>query len=298
MTQQEHELLYKLFRDHEDVIGESKTTLLSLESLVISINELKCASEDIEGQVSGLFEIIKKSEPKIMPLINLIMSIEHETVKESTFDKKSIGEIKDALIAIVEKAIVRYKSNVENVIIKGAGLLENDDFIIVHSASAIVLHSLVKAKLEGKGFKVLILKQDFVKTRQIILALDEAEIPYIIIPEHNLVHYIDDTTKVLLGASSVTCDEKFIAAVGTEGVVGTSHLHKIPVYLLVDTLKFSYFVCDEHRIHKKEMKEVREDMEYTYIQYSHDKVELEYVDHIVTENGEVTRDKLRRMLGA
>jgi translation initiation factor 2B subunit (eIF-2B alpha/beta/delta family) len=294
MNQSDHELLYKLFRDHEDVIGESKTTLLSLESLVTSIKELRCGPQDMQGQVKELFEIIKNSEPKIVPLINLIMSIEHETVKESTYDKASIGEIKEALISLVEKGIVRYKSNVEHIIINGSGLIEDNDFVIVHSASSIVRHSLVKAKLAGKSFKVLILKQDFVKTRQIIRTLNDAEIPYIVIPEHNLVHYIDDTTKVLVGAISVTRDEKFIAAVGTTSVVGTSHLHKIPVYLLVDTLKFSYFISDEQRIHKKVMKEVREDLEYSYIQYSHDKVELMYVDHIITEKGEVSKEDVEK----
>jgi translation initiation factor 2B subunit (eIF-2B alpha/beta/delta family) len=298
MKQSEHELLYKLFRDHEDVIGESKTTLLSLEALITSIKQLKCDRHEIKGQVTELFETIKNSEPKIMPLINLIASIEEETIRNGAFEKSSIEEIKDELAVLLKKGITRYKSNMENVIINGSSLIRENDFVVVHSASAIVLHSLVKAKVEGKNFKVLILKQDFIKTKQIIRALDEAAITYIIIPEYNLIHYIDDASMVLLGASSVTCDEKFIAAVGTTSVVDISHLHKIPVYLLVDTLKFSYLVCDEHRIHKKQLREVREDMEYTYMQYSHDKVQLQYIDQIVTEKGAMSREEVKNYLHA
>ncbi len=292
MKQSEHELLYKLFRDHEDIIGESKTTILSLEALITSIKQLKCDKHEIKNQVTALFETINNSEPKIIPLINIIASIEEKTAQNGTFDKASIEDIKNTLISLIKEGIIRYKSNMENVIINGSLLIRENDLVIVYSASTIVLQSLVKAKeAEEKNFKVLILKQDFIKTKQIILTLDNAAIPYIIIPEYNFIHYIDDAAKVLLGASSVSCDGKFIAAVGTTSIVGISHLHKIPIYLLVDTLKFSYLVCDEHRIHKKQLKEVHEDMEYFYTQYSHDKIQLKYVDQIVTEKGAINKEE-------
>jgi translation initiation factor 2B subunit (eIF-2B alpha/beta/delta family) len=295
MKQAEHELLYKLFRDHEDVIGESKTTILSLEALITSLMQLKCDKHEIKNQVASLFETIKNSEPKIMPLINLVVSINEEAIQKATFEKVSIKDIKNTLISFFKKGITLYKSNMENVIINGSSLIRDNDLVIVHSASSIVLHSLVKAKLDDeKNFKVLILKQDFIKTKQIIRTLDDAAIPYIIIPEHNLIHYIDGASMVLLGASSVTCDEKFIAAVGTTSIVGISHLHKIPVYLLVDTLKFSYFVCDEHRIHKKQLKEVHEDMEYSYTQFSHDIVQLKYIDSIITEKGAMSKEDVEK----
>jgi translation initiation factor 2B subunit (eIF-2B alpha/beta/delta family) len=110
------------------------------------------------------------------------------------------------------------------------------------------------------------------------------------------IHFIDDITRVLLGASSVTCDGMFIAAVGTTSIVDISHLHKIPVYLLVDTLKFSFIVCDEHRIHKKQQNEVHEGMGYSYLQFSHDKVELKYIDYIITETGEISKEELNQLL--
>jgi translation initiation factor 2B subunit (eIF-2B alpha/beta/delta family) len=296
MKQADNELLYKLFRDHEDIRGESKTTLLALEALITSIHQLKCGKNEIERQVSSLFETIKNSEPRIIPLINLIASCEAASVNQRIFDKSSLQEIKNSLISFIKESIEHYKTNIARVIDHGSSLVGENDIIVVHSASSIVLRTLVKAKEEGKTFNVIILKQDFIKTRQIIETLDEAEIAYTIISEHNLIHYIDRASIVLLGASSVTCDEKFIAAVGTTSVVDICHLQRIPLYLLVDTLKFSYIICDEHRIHRKIRKESQDGMEYSYIQYSHDKVELKYVDHIITEKGEISMDEVRILL--
>ncbi len=298
MEQSQHELLYKLFRDHEDVIGETKTTLLSLKAMITSIKQLKCDKDAIKNQVTTLCEIIKNSEPKIMPLINLIASIEEETAQNGTYEKASIEEIKDELIALFDKSISLYKSKMQKIIAYGSSLISENDFVVVHSASSIVMNSLIEAKKGVKNFRILILKQDFVKTKQIIHTFDDAAIPYIVVPEYNLIHFISDTTKVFLGASSITCDEKFIAATGTTSIVDISHLHKIPIYLLVDTLKFSYIVCEDQRIHKKLKKEFREGMEYSYIQYSHDIVELEYIDHLITENGEISRVEVKNYLHA
>lgn len=297
MKQSEHELLYKLFRDHEDVIGESKTTILSLESLITSIKRLKCDKHEIKDQVTTLFEIIKNTEPKIMPLINLVMSIEEESVKNGVFEKASIEEIKKMLIALFEKSIARYKNNMENVINNGSALIHENDLVVVYSASSLVLQSLVNAKVDRNiNFKVLVLKQDIIKTKQIIRTLNAVAIPFSVLSQHNLIHYINDASMVLIGAISVTRDGKFIAAVGTTSVVDISHLQKVPVYLLVDTLKFSHLLCDEHHIHEKTLKEIHGDVELTYTQFSHDKVQLEYIDKIITEKGAISREEVENYL--
>lgn len=292
-------MLYKLFRDHEDVIGESQTTILSLESLIISIKRLKCDKHEIKNQVTTLFKIIRNSEPKIVPLIHLVVSIEEEFAKNGAFEKESIEEIKNTLIPLFEKSIARYKTKMENVISNGSALINENDLVVVYSASSLVLQSLVKAKVDGKkNFKVLILKQDIIKTKQIIRTLNAAAIPFSVLSQHNLIHYIDDASMVLIGAISVTRDGKFIAAVGTTSVVDISHLQKVPVYLLVDTLKFSHRQCGEHHIHKKKLKEFYGDIELTYTQFSHDIVQLEYVDKIITEKGAISREEVENYLHA
>ncbi len=291
MKQSERELLYKLFRNHEDVIGESQTTILSLESLITSVKQLICDKHEIKNQIATLFEIIKESEPKIMPLINLVASIEKETAENGIFEKESTEEIKNRLIALFEKGINRYKTNMAAVIKNGSSLVHEGDLVVVYSASSLVLQSLVDAKvIRKKNFKVLILKQDIIKTKQIIRALNAVAIPFSVLSQHNLIHYIDDVSMVLLGALSVNRDGKFIAAVGTTSVVDICHLQKVPVYLLVDTLKFSNLNCNEHNIHKKKLKEIHGDVELTYTQFSHDKVQLKHIDKIITEKGAISKE--------
>ncbi|MDR4509732.1 MAG: hypothetical protein MRJ65_16120 [Candidatus Brocadiaceae bacterium] len=296
MKQPEHKLLYKLFRDHEDVIGESQTTILSLESLITSIKQLKCDKHEIKNQVITLFEVIKNSEPKIMPLINLVVSIEEEFVKNDVFKKESIEEIKNALISLFKKGIARYETTMEDVIRNGSALIHDNDLVGVYTASSLVLQSLVKAKVdEKKKFKALILKQDIVKTKQIVRTLQAVAIPIFVLSQHNLVHYTDYVSMVLLGAISVTRDGKFIAGAGTTSVVDICHLQKVPVYLIADTLKFSHLLCDEHHIHFKNLTEIHGDVELTYTQFSHDKVPLKHIDKIITEKGVINKEEIELM---
>ena len=72
MKEEERQNFYKLFRDHEDVISSSRTTLVALESLMNAIKRLKCGDDAFEGLLMELGDVMRHTEPKILPLIHLI----------------------------------------------------------------------------------------------------------------------------------------------------------------------------------------------------------------------------------
>lgn len=72
MQTKDKEILYKLFRDHEDVIGATQTSLLVLASIIASIKRLRCSKDDIQEKIQELIDTIKNSEPRMVPLINMI----------------------------------------------------------------------------------------------------------------------------------------------------------------------------------------------------------------------------------
>jgi translation initiation factor eIF-2B subunit alpha len=74
----ELESLYQLFRDHEEVMGTSRTTIVALQSIHDSIQRLKCPPHALENLVLELDDVIKNTQPKIIPLVHLIEAFESE----------------------------------------------------------------------------------------------------------------------------------------------------------------------------------------------------------------------------
>jgi len=234
----EVELIYKQFRDHEDIFGETRTTELCLQAIIESIKELKCEGGQIKEQLEELFSIIKFSQPKIIPLIHLIQLVENKSAEKNVFNQ-SCEEIKKSIISMLEEGIEILASKVYKLKDYGSCYIKDNDYVVVHSVSSAVLNSVIEAKREGKRFRILVLKQDIMKTNQIIKIFDKENIEYTVMSELNVIHEIDKVTKVFLGATAVTGDMKSVMAEGTTGLVGVAHLHKIPIYLLVSSLKFS-----------------------------------------------------------
>ena len=285
MKEEERQNLYKLFRDHEDVMGSSRTTLVALESLINAIKRLKCVDDAFEGLLMELGDVIKNTEPKIVPLIHLIEDFEVEM--KSHFGKK-FEKIRGLALKLLTEKMTRFQLNMEKVSENGTKHVNDNDFIIVHSPSMVVKNALIVAHADlHKKFQVLILKQDFIKTKQLMSDFSKAGLDHIVIPEYNLSQYLERANKLFIGAMSVTADKKVIAAVGTAGIVSLCHLNEIPVYLLINSLKFAHQILLEQHIHKKEEIIQEDDFIYRLTTHSHDKIDLTLIDHLITEVGEI-----------
>ena len=294
IKKEDKEILYKLIREHEDVLGSSRIAMLALRAFIQSIKELKCIDSDIKDLFTELSETIKSTEPRIVPLIHLIKAFEMEM--QNHFDGDS-EEVKKHAIRILTEKHDHLKKNVGKVIEHGLGYVNEGDVIIVHTASYDVTNMLVLAKdVFQKNFKVLILKQDFVKTKQLISALSKANIELLIIPEYSLSHYIEKANKLFIGAVSITHDMKIISAIGTANIVSLCHLNKIPVYLFANSLKFSYHPTSSQKIHMKEEVKTHDNISYILTTHSHDMVDLKFIDYLITEDGEIDKTSIKKYL--
>ena len=130
MKNKEIEILYRLFRDHEDRVGATRTAILSLEAFAKSIEELKCTKETIRSQMFELSEIIRNSEPKIVTLIHLIEQFEAQMEEENNFDKKTVKEIKRMAVRILERIVKRFELNLDQIAKYGEGFIEDRDVIV------------------------------------------------------------------------------------------------------------------------------------------------------------------------
>ena len=287
MKEKDKEILYKLFRDHEDVRGSSRMAMLALRSFIESINDVRCNASEIKALITELCDAIKHTEPRIVPLIHMIKAF--ETEMEGHYGE-DLQETKNEAIRILQEKHDLLKSKVEQVIEHGVNLVKDGDSIVVHTASSDVTNMLVRAKeVLKKNFKLIILKQDFVKTKLLVRTLSKAKIDLLVVPEYSLSHYIEKANKLFIGAVSITPDAKVVAAIGTANIVGLCHINKVPVYLFANSLKFSYHPSSSQRIHTKTVSTSQDDVKYMLTTHSHDIVDLKLVDHLVTEDGKIEK---------
>ena len=287
MKEKDKEILYKLFRDHEDVRGSSRMAMLALRSFIESIKDLRCNASEIKELITELCDAIKHTEPRIVPLIHMIKAFETEKAEHYGED---LQKTKSEATRILQEKHDLLKSKVEQVIEHGVNMVEDGDTIVVHTASSDVTNMLVRAKeFLKKSFKLIILKQDFVKTKLLVKTLSKAKIDLLVVPEYSLSHYIEKANKLFIGAVSITPDAKVVAAIGTANIVGLCPINKVPVYLFANSLKFSFHPSSSQRIHTKTIPTSQDDVSYMLTTHSHDIVDLKLVDHLVTEDGKIEK---------
>jgi translation initiation factor 2B subunit (eIF-2B alpha/beta/delta family) len=287
MKEKDKEILYKLFRDHEDVRGSSRMAMLALRSFIESIKDLRCNASEIKELITELCDAIKHTEPRIVPLIHMIKAFETEMAEHYGED---LQKTKSEATRILQEKHDLLKSKVEQVIEHGVNMAEDGDTIVVHTASSDVTNMLVRAKeFLKKSFKLIILKQDFVKTKLLVKTLSKAKIDLLVVPEYSLSHYIEKANKLFIGAVSITPDAKVVAAIGTANIVGLCPINKVPVYLFANSLEFSFHPSSSQRIHTKTIPTSQDDVSYMLTTHSHDIVDLKLVDHLVTEDGKIEK---------
>ncbi len=288
MNQLERESLYKLLRDHEAVMGTSRTTIVALQSFRNSIQRLRCTADAFESLVLELDEVVKNAKPKIIPLVHLIEAFEAEM---HLHFGKPLEEAKVCALTILDQKIALFESYMQRVIEHGMRLIENGDVIIAHSPSVVVRTALVLAHTDlHKKFRVIVLEQQFPRIKQLIRDLSLAGVEHLVIPEYNLSHFLDTATKLLLGATSITPDRKVVTTVGSANIVSLCHLNGISVYLVVNSLKFAHQIVSKQLIYKSVQKKSQENLTYWQTTYSHDMVDFNLIDHVITENGEISKD--------
>lgn len=292
MNTNDREIMYKLFRDHEDIIGSTQTSLLVAQSMIDSIEQLKCSRDDILQKIRELIDTIKHSEPRIVSLINMISICERKVNSIGNLHKGTMEEIKRTVTMSIKEEIEHLNQNIQRVVDFGVECVEDGDFIIVYSVSAPVKRILPEAKKRGKNFRVLIIRQDIRKTHQIMQILDKEGVRYVVAPEYGLSHFLDKANKLFLGANAVTEDGKVVVAAGTSNIISTVHIHQLPVFLFFNSLKFSAKKSVEQNIHKKAEKISNNAFEYTLISHSHDLIDLKLIDHLVTEYGEINEKEI------
>tara|TARA_B100002049_G_C16032262_1_gene355083 strand:+ start:204 stop:1100 length:897 start_codon:yes stop_codon:yes gene_type:complete len=292
MSNNDQLVLDALFRDIVKFYSSSQTSIITLNAITAAITELECPTEDFKMELTTVCDIIKNSRPRMFPIDNLIILLEKELQENNYFSDKDIDARKTAVTKIIESLEERLNDDMNELANQGVKHIEDGDHIILHSVEEGAELLLPEAKRMGKNFEVLILRQDLVKTKQVINILDTAGIKYTVVPEWDLIHFFDKVNKLFIGAYALTVDGKFVSDSGTSNIVSECHIHKLPVYLFAPTLEITNTFSRDQNIYLKDESVSESGSDYNLISHSSDIVSLDLVDHIITEHGAIDKSKL------
>ena len=292
MSNNDQLVLDALFRDIVKFYSSSQTSIITLNAITAAITELECPTEDFKMELTTVCDIIKNSQPRMFPIDNLIILLEKELQEKDYFSDKDIDARKTAVTKIIESLEERLNDDMNELANQGVKHIEDGDHIILHSVEEGAELLLPEAKRMGKNFEVLILRQDLVKTKQVINILDTAGIKYTVVPEWDLIHFFDKVNKLFIGAYALTVDGKFVSDSGTSNIVSECHIHKLPVYLFAPTLEITNTISRDQNIYLKDESVNESGSDYNLISHSSDIVSLDLVDHIITEHGAIDKSKL------
>ena len=288
MTHREQQTIDKLFRDLARVYSTSATSIIGLDSFQTAIEELVCNDRDIEAEITKLSDVIKNTQPRMFPLDNLMLILDKEI--KPLADKNQLT--KEFAVKLLNSFKNRLESDVAALVEKSVKYIDDSDFIVIHSIEENIEHLIPAAKKRGVNFKILVLKQDIATTGKILNILNDHQIEFEVIPEYDLIHYFNKITKLFIGTQALTNDNKIICDPGTSNIVSECHIHEIPIYLFVKTLKFSHYPATDQNIRKNSYKDEHEGIKYEYSIHSNDIIKLKLISHIITEKGDVSPDQI------
>lgn len=264
--------------------------MLALQSLITSVRELRCPPDQVRNEFVELADVIKNTRPKIIPLIHLLEEFEAEIAPHLN---DSFETVKQKAADVLQAKHDKIKGKIGRIMQFGLDCIKDGDVLVLHTASADVTNMIAMAKeVMERKIKVIILKQDFTKTKKLLTILEKAHVEMETVPEFSLSHYIGQANKMFTGALSITHDRQAVSAVGTANIASLCHFHNIPVYMFANTLKFSHGHSEDQHIHEKRIAQKERDTNYVLTTYSHDMVDLGMVDFLVTEEGVFPKEKI------
>jgi translation initiation factor 2B subunit (eIF-2B alpha/beta/delta family) len=207
-----------------------------------------------------------------------------------------LDSLKDLIHESIREQIDDLNRRVEKVVEHGLRHVQEGDRVIVYSVSKAVRRILPAAKRAGVGFHTLVIRRDRRETKQLLAYFRREGIEYTVVPEYGFSHLTSEAAKLFLGAVAVTADGQAVCNAGTANIAGLAHIHQLPVYLFVNSLKISGKAGIEQNIHRKEVRRIEKGSAYKEIIYSHDIIDFSLIDHLIIEDGEIDKQTLSRYM--
>lgn len=299
MNEELKEQLSDVFRNIENDLGTTGLSLLILESMTEAAEGFKGDLEHFYHQFKELLMMVKSTKPRIAIVISYFCEIWDEVASRKDVIK-NMEDLKTTLRDVSELMLKENENDSLKIVRNAVQHINDGDTILIHSHSRMVLRTIAAAHQAKKKFRVILAEQEEEKTMDMIHFLQDNHIHFFSIPEFMLSHIENEVTKVFLGSLTLNNEHNFVTDAGTNSVVSEFHHAKIPIYMLISTRKFALWesTTKQHTYkvsQKRKEKQPGKELTYNRIKFSHDRIPIDLLDHIVTEDGTYTPKQIVKL---
>lgn len=292
------EQLSTTFRQIESDRGTSVLSDLVLQGIEESFDAFQFTTVDeFFDEFKTLLSMFKTTKPRIGILIFHMCRI-WENLSKIKRNLHTREDIKKSLSDIIQNIVNEDNREKERLLDFGINCIKDGDSILIHSHSGTVMQLMERAHKEKKKIRVVLAEQEEEKTEDMIYFLQTRRIPFVVVPEYMLSHVENEVNKVFLGGITFNNQYTFITDAGTNSVVSEFHHAKIPIYMFMTEKKFSLWDATK-KAQTYKVTQKRTDFHpekivtYERIKFSHDRIPIDLVDFVVTENGVFAPDALK-----
>lgn len=286
-------ILVEMEHDH----GTRDTCVHFLECLKGALEHTRFkGAKDVRKQFKDFYDLFTCMKPRMAIIQNYLDDV-LERLAASNNDEDAAALV-ESMIADVRGAETDNVERNERLKKEAMKLVAHQSTILIHSHSHTVLEALDMANKTHKKFRVIVAEQESSRTLDILKFLNGRGIPFVVVPEYMLSCIEMDISCMLIGAVTLKHDMHFVVDAGTKAVVSEMNAAKIPVRLALTTNKFSYWKTKPALQTLKSVKNVAHphaNFSFERIKFSHDRLPLDQVSSIVTEEGTYTPAQLREV---
>ena len=287
-----NDLLVGMEREH----GTRDTCIQFLEALQAALRATAFkGGGDLRRQFEDFYDLFAPLKPR-MAIIQHYLDVLIEHLDENP--RADAGGLIEEMIAAIHDARADNAAQNAKLLKEAVKLIPSCGRVLVHSHSRTVLDTLDLARRTHKKFEVIVAEQETARTLDVVRFLQERDIRFIVVPEYMLSSLEVDISCLLIGAVTLKHDMHFVVDAGTKAVVSEMRLAKIPVQLMLTTNKFSYWNTRKASQTVKTIKSIAHphaDFCFDRVKFSHDRLPLDLVDRIVTEEGGFPPDRMREV---
>jgi translation initiation factor 2B subunit (eIF-2B alpha/beta/delta family) len=285
-------ILVEMEHDH----GTRDTCVHFLECLKGALEHTRFkGAKDVRKQFTDFYDLFTCMKPRMAIIQNYLDDVLERLAKTADAGEDAAALV-ESMIADVRAAETDNAERNERLKKEAVKLIAHHSTVLIHSHSHTVLETLEMANRTHKKFNVIVAEQDAACTLDILKFLNAHGIPFTVIPEYMLSSVEMDISCMLVGAVTLKHDMHFVVDAGTKALVSEMNAAKIPVRLALTTNKFSYWKTKPALQTLKSVKSVAHphaNFSFERIKFSHDRLPLDQVTSVVTEEGVYTPAQLR-----
>ena len=276
--------LSELFRAIESEQGTHSFCVLVLEALHTALSQYKIKTRRaFRTQLMSLFTLVRETKPRYAILIESFYRI------LEVYDKQKRTSV-PALLDEIERVKVSYLLEMKQLVQVSDKIKVEGKSILIHDHSHSVQNVLRAMREHKKPFQVIVAEQDPQKTHDNIAFLHAHDIQFKVVPAYMLSHIDKAVDMVFCGAVTFQQNRHLVMDPGSRSIISHFHLEKKPIYVFLSTSKFSLWQSTKGmadidvKVHKRRHPRQME-IEFERLKFSHDRVAVDLVSNIVTEQG-------------